>query len=68
MNNIWNLLMKLPSNEKLKNSFLTMEKTWEELIDINSFYKCLYCLQIVEELTFTNNQGTPMYFYFFLLF
>lgn len=49
--------MKLPSNEKLKNSFLNMEKNWDELVDVNSFYKCLYCLQIVEELTFINNQG-----------
>ena len=47
--------MKLPSNEKIKKSLVNMEKSWEELIEIKSFYKCLYCLQIIEELTFANN-------------
>jgi hypothetical protein len=46
--------MKLPSNEKIKKSLLILEKPFEELIEVKSFYKCLYCLQIIEELTFTN--------------
>lgn len=49
--------MKLPSNEKIKKSLLNMEKSWNDLIDVKSFYKCLYCLQIIEELTFTNSEG-----------
>ena len=61
LNNIWNLLMKLPSNEKIKQSLINMEKPWIELIEIKSFYKSLYCLQIIEELSFTNSQGSYIF-------
>lgn len=45
--------MKLPVNEKIREGILKLEKKWEELFDENSLYKSLYCLQIIEELTFS---------------
>ena len=44
--------MKLPSNENIKSSLVNLAKPFEELIEVKSFYKCLYCLQILDELTF----------------
>lgn len=53
LNVIWELLMMLPVNEKIREGLVKLEKKWEELFDENSLYKSLYCLQIIEELSFS---------------
>lgn len=49
--------MKLPVNEKIKESLFKVERKWEELFDENSLYKSLYCLQIIEEFMLTSSSG-----------
>ena len=57
--------MKLPVNEKIKESLIKLDKKWEDLFDENSLYKSLYCLQIIDDLTFNK---TEYYFNNFNLF
>ncbi len=57
--------MKLPVNEKIKESLIKLDKKWEDLVDENSLYKSLYCLQIIEDLTFNK---TAYFFKFFKMF
>ena len=56
--------MKLPVNEKIKESLFKLEKKWEELFDENSLYKSLYCLQIIEEFTFSKTGYLNSFFLF----
>ena len=49
--------MKLPVNEKIKESLFKVERKWEELFDENSLYKSLYCLQIIEEFMLSSSSG-----------
>jgi len=55
--------MKLPVNEKIKESLFKLEKKWEELFDENSLYKSLYCLQIIEDFMLNANGFLLIFFY-----
>ena len=53
---VWDLLMLLPTNDemmnKLKNSSQSSSQTqWNQIIDVNSLFKLLYTLQIIDSMT-----------------
>ena len=52
VNDIWDLLMRLPVNEKIKKSLYNIEEKWDMLLDTKSMHRLLYCLQIIENFTY----------------
>lgn len=56
--------MKLPINEKIQKNLIDINDEWKNLIDEKSFYKTLYCLQIIDEFTFSQSLK---YFLFILI-
>ncbi len=52
VNAVWDLLVRLPINEKIKNSLYEVSDTWENLLEVKSshhLHRLLYCLQIIED-------------------
>jgi ubiquitin C-terminal hydrolase len=51
---VWEILMRIPTNPKLKDSLLSLETTqgkalnWDQLFDSHSLRKLLYSLQVIE--------------------
>ncbi len=48
---IWDLLARLPVNEKIKESLYNISDTWENLLNVKStkLHRLLYCLTIIED-------------------
>ena len=51
MNAVWDLLIRLPINEKIKNSLFEVSESWDSLLEVKSHHphRLLYCLQIIED-------------------
>ena len=49
-NYAWDLIVKLPTNPHVYNQIMTIDESfnWSEFLDITSYYKLLYNLQIIE--------------------
>ncbi len=67
LNIVWDLLMRLPVNEKTKKSLYDINDSWENLLGVKSMqkYKLLYCLQIIEEFLFDKQATTHLYLFDF---
>lgn len=51
VNAVWDLLIRLPVNEKIRNSLYEINDSWENLLEVKShnLHRLLYCLQIIED-------------------
>jgi len=56
VNSVWNLLVRLPINEKIKNSIYEVNESWDNLLEVKShhLHRLLYCLQIIEDFLLDN--------------
>ena len=52
VNDIWELLMRLPINERIKKALHDIEEKWDVLLNTKSMHRLLYCLQIIENFTY----------------
>lgn len=46
---IWDVLMRLPTNESIKRKIYKMEEPCENIFDQKNIYRMLYCLHIAED-------------------
>ena len=58
-NNAWSLLMRLPTNKKMKDSLRNLKfardpSNWYSMLDPGAIHKLLYSLIIIEELVDTD--------------
>ncbi|KAL6077589.1 USP domain-containing protein [Balamuthia mandrillaris] len=62
---VWEILTKLPTNERLLETLRTLEgltegsgPDWDQLLNPQTLYKMLYCLQIIDSLMVPSQQPT----------
>lgn len=65
MNEVWNLLIRLPINEKIKDSLHEASDSWENLLEVQShhLHRLLYCLQIIEDFLLDKDAERMKYLY-----
>lgn len=51
VNSVWELLVRLPVNEKIKNTLYEVSDNWDNILEVQSLHlhRLLYCLQIIED-------------------
>ena len=42
INNVWQLLQKLPTNENIKNNIFEIASPWDQLLEMDYPHKLLY--------------------------
>lgn len=57
---MWELISKLPINNEVKDQVKQMKQSWKSLLD-DTFYRSLYNIQIVSDLTFSDTEWSKKF-------